>query len=75
MPLLDWTMGGGTAFVTFLLPLTLAPRGRNKKYHTRKRAMAKPCRIMMVVCFVARADDEIDDPSAVERKKTNDEQK
>lgn len=52
MPLLDLTIGGGTAFVKLLpLLLTLAPRGRNKKYHTRKRTMAKPCRIMVVIIF------------------------
>jgi hypothetical protein len=53
MPLLDRTMGGGTAFFVILSPfVTLAPRGRNKKYHTRKKTMAKPCRIMVVDVFL-----------------------
>jgi hypothetical protein len=83
MPLLDRTMGGGTAFFVILSPfVTLAPRGRNKKYHTRKKTMAKPCRIMVGMFFFARAkaqqrlttNDEEDDPSAVScGDKTNDE--
>jgi hypothetical protein len=41
--LLDETIGGPFGPLPF--------RGRNKKYHTRNKAMAKPCKIM-VGCFV-----------------------
>jgi hypothetical protein len=39
-PVLDDTIGG---------PFGPARRGRNKKYHTRNTAMAKPCKIIIMV--------------------------